>query len=132
MWARIVTALLGVWMMAAPAVLGYGGRAAISDRIAGPLAASFAIVAIWDVVRSLRWVDAPIGLWMIFAPLILGYGGPAAVNGAAVGVVVATLSLVPGRARKELGGGWRSPGEPGTHREPADGQPNASKRGGRE
>ena len=132
MWARIVTALLGIWMMAAPAVLGYGGAAATSDRIAGPLAASFAFVAIWDVVRALRWVDAPIGLWMIFAPLILGYGGPAAVNGVAVGVVVATLSLVPGKVEEEFGGGWRSLGGAGTHRESAEEQPTASQRGGRE
>jgi hypothetical protein len=132
MWARIVTALLGIWMMAAPAALGYGDPAATSDRIAGPLAASFAFVALWDVVRSLRWVVVPIGLWMILAPLILGYGGPAAVNGAAVGVIVTTLSLVPGKVKEQFGGGWRSLGKPGTHREPADGRPNASQRGGRE
>jgi hypothetical protein len=106
-------------MMAAPAALGYGGPIATSDRIAGPLAASFAIVALWDVVRPLRWVDAPIGLWMILAPLILGYGGPAAVNGVVVGVIVATLSLVRGRVKEEFGGGWRSLWASGTHRETA-------------
>jgi hypothetical protein len=114
-----VTALLGIWMMAAPAVLGYGGPLATSDRIAGPLAASFAIVALWDVVRALRWVDAPIGIWMILAPLVLGFGGPAAVNGVVVGVIVATLSLVPGRTKEEFGGGWKSLASPGTHRESA-------------
>jgi hypothetical protein len=119
-------------MMAAPAVIGYGDPAATSDRIAGPLAASFAFVAIWDVVRPLRWVVAPIGLWMILGPLILGYGGPAAVNGAAVGVIVTTLSLVRGKVTEVFGGGWRSLREPGTHRDAAGEQPTASQRGGRE
>lgn len=126
MWARIVTALLGIWMMAAPAALGYGGPAAISDRIAGPLAASFAFVALWDVVRPLRRVDAPIGLWMILAPLVLGYGGAAAVNAVVVGVAVVALSFVRGKVTEEFGGGWRSLWTSGTHRESAGEQPGAS------
>jgi hypothetical protein len=119
-------------MMAAPAALGYGGAAAVSDRIAGPLAASFAFVALWDVVRPLRWVDAPIGLWIAVSPLVLGYGGAAAVNAVVVGVVVIAMSFVRGTVKEEFGGGWRSLWSPGTHRESAGGQPTASQRGGRE
>jgi len=113
-------------MMAAPAALGYGGPAAISDRIAGPLAASFAFVALWDVVRELRRVDAPIGLWMILAPLVLGYGGAAAINAVVVGVAVVALSFVRGEVTEEFGGGWRSLWTSGTHRESAGEQPTAS------
>lgn len=130
MWARILTALLGVWLMAAPAVLGYGGAAAVSDRIAGPLAASFAFVAIWQVVRPLRWVDAPVGLWIALSPLLLGFGGAAAVNAIIVGVVVLALAFVRGRVTEQFGGGWKSLWGAGTHHEPTDRTQAATQRGG--
>jgi hypothetical protein len=48
MWAQLINALLGMWLMAAPAVLGYIGPARTNDRIIGPLAAGAALIAIWE------------------------------------------------------------------------------------
>ncbi|HLT46676.1 MAG TPA: SPW repeat protein [Rubricoccaceae bacterium] len=109
MWAQVVNALLGVWLMAAPAVLGYGAPAAVNDRIVGPVAASFAVIAWWQATRPARWVNLPLGLWLIAAPFVLGYGATAPlVNSLAVGAALAALSLVRGTVDKRFGGGWRA------------------------
>ena len=95
--------------MAAPAVLGYGGAAQTNDRVVGPVAATFAVVAIWQATRSLRWVNLAAGLWLLAAPWVLGYGETApTVNSLAVGVVLAALALVKGEVTRRFGGGWRS------------------------
>ena len=106
MWARIASALLGVWLMAAPAALGYAGPARTNDRIAGPAAATVAIIAIWEVTRPVRWANLLIGGWLAIAPVVLGYQSVAAVNSVAVGLLLAALTLVRGRLRQRFGGGW--------------------------
>lgn len=108
MWAQIINAALGLWLMAAPAVLGYDSPAADNDRIFGPAIATFAIVAWWETTRAVARWNLPLGLWLIAAPWILGYSATAAtVNSMAVGLLVAVLSLVMGTFRPErFGGGW--------------------------
>jgi hypothetical protein len=52
MWPRLLTVAVGIWLMAAPAVLGYAGTPATSDRIAGPVVAAIGIVAASTVTRG--------------------------------------------------------------------------------
>jgi hypothetical protein len=108
MWARILSAGLGIWLMAAPAILGYGGAARANHLIAGPLAASVAIIAIWEVTRALRWANLPLGLWLIVAPLFFSMAAPAAINSLVAGALLAALALFGGRVSQRFGGGWRS------------------------
>ena len=51
--------------MASPAVLDYADPARANDRIIGPLVASMAIIAIWDITRPLRWVNVILGAWLL-------------------------------------------------------------------
>jgi hypothetical protein len=106
MWARIINALLGIWLMAAPAVLDYGGLAATNHRIVGPIAASLAIIAIWEIARPLRWANLPLGLWLIVSPLALGGASVAAITSLLSGVALALLALVRGKVEQQVGGGW--------------------------
>jgi hypothetical protein len=107
MWARLVNAALGLWLMAAPAVLGYGNPAQFNDRIAGPLAVTCAVIAIWGATRPLRRGNLAIGLWLLLAPFVLGYGATApTVNSLAVGAVLAALSFVKGDLENRFDGGW--------------------------
>lgn len=106
MWAALCNVAVGVWLMAAPGVLGYGAPAATSDRVLGPLVATFAGVAVCQSVRSARWANLPLGIWLVFAPWVLGYGPPAAVNGVLSGLVVSALSIPRGRVTHRFGGGW--------------------------
>lgn len=109
MIARIVAVASGIWLMFAPAVLGYGGPAADNDRIFGPIGAAFAFVAVWDVVRPLRWATVPVGMWLILAPFLLGYGGvPATVSSVVAGAVMAVTAPLGGETRQVYGGGWKT------------------------
>lgn len=106
MWAQAICTLLGIWLMAAPAVLGYDRPAATSDWIVGPLIATFACIAIWEATRSLRWCNLPLGVWLLIAPWLFEYSTEARVNSMAVGIAVAALACVKGRITEQFGGGW--------------------------
>lgn len=109
MWARIASAALGIWLMASPAVLNYGGVASTNDRILGPLVASLVTIAIWAIARPLRWTGVPLGLWLLVAPWILGFSdGVATANSMIVGFLIVGLSFVRGTVDEEFGGGWSS------------------------
>lgn len=104
--AQGVACAVGLWLMAAPDLLGYGGPARVNDLVVGPIAASFACVALWEVARSLRWVNVLLGAWLALSPLILGVGARAAGNEILSGLLLAAASLVGGRARRSYAGGW--------------------------
>lgn len=108
MWARFLNAGLGVWLMAAPAVLGYGAPAATNDRIVGPLIASAAVIAMAGATRPVRRANTAFGAWLLVAPWLLGFGGPAMISSLLVGVAVIALSLVRGEVKDTFGGGWSS------------------------
>ena len=118
MWARLVSTALGLWLMAAPAVLGAGPPVSTVDWIVGPIVASAAWVSLWEITRSLRWVNLPLGLWLATAPFVLGYPLIPLLNSLVVGLALAALSFVRGKTTQRLGGGWASlgPGRgPETH-----------------
>lgn len=109
MIARLVAVAVGIWLMFAPAVLGYAGVAADNDRIVGPIGAAFAFVAIWEVMRPLRWVTLPVGIWLVIAPVVLGYDDAGAIiSSIAAGVVMAGSAFLGGNVDPTFGGGWRS------------------------
>ena len=106
MWARLVNVLLGLWLMAAPELVGYADPARAHDRIVGPLAASMAIIAITECVRPVRWANLLLGVWLLCAPWIVGYPRVALLNSMAVGLLMSGCALVRGRMTHRFGGGW--------------------------
>jgi hypothetical protein len=106
MFPQFINMAIGLWLMAAPAALGYGRPASVSDHIIGPLVATFACIAIWEATRAVRWVNFPLGLWAIVAPWALGAPTAAVINGAACGIAIAALSCFGGRVEQPFGGGW--------------------------
>jgi len=106
MWAQLVSIPLGVWLMLAPAVLGYDGAMRVSDRVVGPVIASFAWIAVGQCTREVRWAKLPFGLWLVLAPLVLSSPPDAALSSVLTGVAVAFLSFVEGRRSISFGGGW--------------------------
>lgn len=100
---------VGIWMMIAPAVLGYAGSAATSDRILGPTAAAVAWIAATEATRSLRWVNVPLGLWVLASPLVLDHSAIAAAHSVTSGVLLIATALAIGVVPKEsYGGGWKA------------------------
>ena len=116
-WAQIINALLGIWLMASPAMLGYGGTGRINDLIVGPVAATFAIIAFWEVTRVVGKANAALGVWLIIASWVLGYESTIPmINEFVVGVTMVAFAMTRGKARDKFGGGWRSLMNAGTPR----------------
>lgn len=115
MWAQLLNAAIGLWLMAAPAVLGYGGASATNDRIVGPIIAGLAGAAVGECTRGVRWALLPFGLWLVVSPLVIS-GAPAAAitSDVACGAAVLALALVRGRVKHSYGGGWRVLLKPGS------------------
>ena len=107
---QMIVVLLGVWLMAAPAVLGHvGTTAGSSDRVVGPAIAAIAFVAASEITRPIRWVNLLGALWLIVGPWLLDFPTAAAINDLIVGVAVAALApLGKADTTSRFGGGWRS------------------------
>ena len=105
----IVVFALGVWLMAAPSVLGYVGTTAeTSDRLVGPVIAAFGFVAASEITRSVRWVNVIAAAWLVIGPWLMGFPTDAAVNSLVVGLVVAVLTPLGKPNPDRFGGGWSS------------------------
>jgi hypothetical protein len=116
MWSAIANTMLGVWLMAAPSVLGYGGAARTNDHVVGPIVATLAVIAIAEANRGVRLVNMAPAAWLILAPLLFQYPLRTGVHSVLAGLAVGALSLMGGRIRHQFGGGWaslfRRPGRP--------------------
>lgn len=107
MWAQVISAAVGLWVMMAPGVLGYGNPAANNDHIVGPVIVTFAVVAWWEATRGTRRWNWALGAWLLLAPWVLGYSSTAAiVSDMSSGVLVLIFSSIRGRTRHRFGGGW--------------------------
>jgi hypothetical protein len=107
-WAQLLTALTGIWLMASPAVLEYADPARANDRIVGPIVASMATIAIWELTRSLRWVNVVLGAWLLITPWLLEHPPDVRWNSMCVGTLMLACSLVRGSRTQQFGGGWSS------------------------
>jgi hypothetical protein len=108
MGALITGVVLGVWLMASPAVLGYDGAARVSSIIAGVLAATMSWVALSEVTRPVRRLNVATGAWLVISALVLPQPLMAAINAAAVGALLAILGARPSKTEGRYGGGWSS------------------------
>ncbi len=106
MLAQIILVLVGLWLMAAPDVLGYDGAAATSDRIAGPVLAAVSFLAAFQITRGLRWANLPIGAWLVAAPWVLGFPADATVSSMLSGAAALILAPIGSPDQSVYGGGW--------------------------
>ena len=104
-WNLFLVILLGFWITAAPTFLGYSGTIANSNHVAGALIVTFAVIAMSEVGRPLRYILILFGLWLIAAPWILGTDHNAAMwNGVISGLVLIPLALPKGKVEDKRGG----------------------------
>lgn len=104
--AQIILVVAGLWLEFAPWVLGYDGAAATSDRIAGPVMAATAFLAVFAITRGLRWVNLATGLWLVAAPWLLGFPLDATISSMICGVLALALAPVGSIDQAQYGGGW--------------------------
>jgi hypothetical protein len=119
-WARLASVAIGIWLMAAPTLLGYADPGRTVDRILGPLAASAAVVAMFEVVRGVRWIESAVGVALLVSWWALDYPVLAALQSVATGGLLVVLGTRGGRITGRFGGGWtaliRPAGGPGDER----------------
>lgn len=106
MWARIVSVVIGLWLMVSPAILRMSRAANDNFRIVGPLVISASVVAMWGATRGLRWLNVPLGAWLLVAPWLFHFGTAALVTSLAAGVLLIGLAFAAGEVEAAFGGGW--------------------------
>jgi hypothetical protein len=107
MWSQVAMMLLGIWLMVAPGVLDFSKKIADNAHIAGPLIATFSMVAIWECTRNVRLFNLPLAVWLLAAPVVLQYDNDTALmNDYAVAILIILLSIVKPKRKHRFGGGW--------------------------
>ena len=101
LWAHFVNLLLGVWLVASPAALGYRSTAMTwSDMASGALVVVFALLSYsrrrfgaWA-----QWANCFVGIWLLFAPFVFWTPDAAAyANDTLSGIfIIAFAVLIPG------------------------------------
>jgi uncharacterized membrane protein len=100
----LLSAALGTWLMFVPAVLHTQGAAADSDHLVGALVITFAVIAMAEVGRTLRFINILFGAWIVLAPWVLtGSVASAKWNNVITGVAVILLSFPRGKVRDRYG-----------------------------
>lgn len=103
-WTLAVSAVLGVWLMVAPAALGLVGPAADAHHLTGALVVTVSVIATAELARAGRLVNAAAGLWIAVVPWLLS-GAPSSARwlGIAVGAALVVLALPRGPVRERYG-----------------------------
>lgn len=107
MWAQVVNTVLGLWLMAAPAVLGHSGELLGKfDRAIGPTVAAASFVAAAQISRSVRWLTLPAAAVLAVAPWFLDAPAASKINSVAVAVAMLLLAPVGRPDQRRYGNGW--------------------------
>ena len=109
MLTRILSAITGIWLMAAPYALGVDKIAANNDHIIGPVIASFAIISFSPCTSAVLKFNLPLAIWLLMAPWVLAYEyNSAIINDMTTGVAIIIFSLIKIKSTKRFGGGWKA------------------------
>jgi hypothetical protein len=108
MWLQLLASLVGIGVMALPAVVEVPELVNNGLRILGPIAVATGGIAAAEVTRGVRWANVPVGIGIAAVTTVGGASlmaiGLAALSGAALVGLAFTGSQTSGR----YGGGWRS------------------------
>lgn len=107
MWAQIANMVLGVWLMAAPAVIGHAATTlAKVDRAVGPTVAAISFVAVAQITRSVRWLTLPFAAGLVVVPWFLDAPTAAKLNSTVVAVAMLALAPIGRPDQRRYGNGW--------------------------
>jgi hypothetical protein len=106
-WASRVNLSLGLWLVVAPRVLGYGDAVAVINDVV--LGIAIAALSLWSVSTpsthtAPAWINVALGVWLIVAPWMLDVAGAVAyvsTNDPATGIltiIMAGIRIATARA----------------------------------
>lgn len=100
-----VSTVLGLWLLATPAVFHMQGAAADSDHLLGAVVLTVVATALAEVTRAARFLNVLCGAWVAAAPWLLSGSTPAAQwSDVFVGILLVLLSIPRGTIRERYGG----------------------------
>lgn len=103
----VASVLLGVVLMFTRVLFDTVPPMADSDHLVGALIITFAVMAMAEVGRALRFVNVAFGAWLILAPWVLaGASMVASIASVVIGIAVIALSLPRGKRSGEHYGSW--------------------------
>jgi succinate dehydrogenase/fumarate reductase cytochrome b subunit len=109
-WQDRVILLLGLWLFAAPFILGYPSESkqAVNSYTAGLV---IALLAVFDLYKTYMWavvVNMLVGLWVAVSPWVPAFADRSALmtNHVIVGVAVLVLALWELRSDPALHKQW--------------------------
>ncbi len=106
-WTLVVSAALGAFLMFTRVVFGTVPPMANHDHFVGALIVTFAVMAMAEVGRALRFANVAFGLWLAIAPfLVAGSSRFASTADVLVGLAVVLLALPRGKRSAEHYGAW--------------------------
>jgi hypothetical protein len=105
-WTLATTAVLGLVLVFAPAVLGFGKAAADVAQFGGLLAVTFSVIAMGEPLRALRFANIVVGLVVAILTWTIGDASVAAKLLVTVLTTVIALLSVRRGPKKERYGLW--------------------------
>jgi hypothetical protein len=103
-WSLMLSALLAIWLMVAPGVLGAPFLLADSNRLIGTLALIFSVVTMGEIIRVGRFINILYGAWILASPWVFGGASAAFVwSNFLSGILLILFSLPRGRIRDRYG-----------------------------
>jgi uncharacterized membrane protein len=103
-WNLFLSSILGLWLMLSPTVFGTQEMASDSHHLLGALIITFAVIAMAQVARPVRFINCLLGLSLAFLVWFLP-GGTSSFrwNATGVGFALTFLSIPRGRINDRFG-----------------------------
>ena len=105
-WMLTISTVLGVWLMTSPTVFGIGIETPFADlnHLGGALVIVFAVMAMAEVIRSLRYFNVLLGLVLAVMPWFMEDVNIAlSLNTSLTGLFVMALSFSKGKIKETYG-----------------------------
>jgi hypothetical protein len=110
-WQDPVNALLGIWLILSPWVLGFQNVivAVVSTMAIGALLIASSLEAMQVPQAWEEWMDVVLGAVLMLAPAVLGFDGvtPALLNALVTGGLVTALAIWVLLTDDEFAASWR-------------------------
>lgn len=102
-WNLLISIAIGIWLMLTRLTVGAEGEIANADHLIGSLVITVAVIAMTEVARPVRFMNALLGAALLVVPFV--YDAPAASmwSSLACGVALIALSVPRGRISQRYG-----------------------------
>lgn len=103
-WTVVASGAIGIVLMLSRLLFDTADMAAENDHVVGSLVVTFSIMALAEVARPLRFINAAFGAWLLLAPWLLdGYGIAGSALAMIAGLLLIVLALPRGAIESHYG-----------------------------